>query len=62
MLDFGLRCPQVHRPMTEVFAVYIYPLEHHVRKDKLLKVLKVHVHNSLRIMLFALAASEIGTL
>lgn len=54
MLDCGLRCSQVHRPRTEVFAVYTYPLEHHVTKDELLQVLKVHVHNSLRIRLFAL--------
>lgn len=44
-----------------LWGMHLFITEY-VRKDKLLKVLNIHVYNSLRYMLFALATLERGTL
>lgn len=53
-----LHCHHVKRPMREVFWAYIYPLQNYTRKDKLLKILNVHMYHSLLYMLFALFTLE----
>lgn len=44
-----------------LWGIHLFTTEY-VRKDKLLKVLNIHVYNSLRYMLFVLATLERGTL
>lgn len=48
--------------MKEVFGCICSSTGEYVRKDKLFKVLNVHVYDALGYMLFALATLETGTL